>query len=62
MPPTTLNDFMVRITPDYQKGYEEGFEDMKRATIKRLRAMIKEVEQLEAFATATATSSSPLTQ
>lgn len=43
------------MTPDYQRGYKEAFEDMKRATVRRLKATIKDVESLEAFSTSTTT-------
>lgn len=58
MPPY-INDFFRRSTPDYQTGYKEGFEDAKRAADKRLKKLIKELDGLEAFCTATSTTPSP---
>lgn len=58
---TEINEIIRQTSPDYQRAYTEGFEDMKRATIKRLKEMIQEVEKLEAFRTVSTTASTDAT-
>ena len=45
----------IMMSPEYQIGYEQGFKDMQRAVIKRIKFLEKELSELEAFVTATAT-------
>jgi flagellar biosynthesis/type III secretory pathway protein FliH len=56
MPPY-ISEWLFRSGPEYQKGYEEGFEDARRAAVKRIKSLMKELNALEAFATSTATTS-----
>lgn len=54
MPPY-LSDFFRENDPNYKQGYENGFRSGKLAAEKRIKAMLKELKELEAFSTSTAT-------
>ncbi len=54
--PSFYSEYMqIENSPDYQKGYQEGFEDAKRASVKRLKKIAKEIDELEAFTSVTTT-------
>jgi hypothetical protein len=46
---------LIHMTPEYQLGYQDAFNDAKRACLKRLKAIEREIENLEAFNTGTST-------
>lgn len=60
MPPSFFFPEFFRSTPEYVKGYSEGFEDAKRACLKRLKAIEKEISDLEAYTNATYTATANL--
>lgn len=47
------------MTPDYEKGYKEGFNDARRAYEKRLKNLLKEMGDKKPLEDATTTSTSP---
>ena len=59
MPPFIPETF-YRTTPEYTKGFEEGFRAAKVAAQKRLKAALKELNELEPFPTYTATTSTSI--
>lgn len=50
-----LNDFLLKMSPAYDKGFEDGFRAAQRACIRRMEALLNEAKKLEAFSLATGT-------
>ena len=50
-----IDDVIRQSSPEYQMAYTDGFEACKRATVEKLKALTKQIEELEAYVTSTST-------